>query len=61
MDLCLFNEFIEWIDTFDRCMIYLVINAKSITYAIQGSVDFFFVLSKNRLWLDVFTYFYVKM
>lgn len=35
MDLFLFNEFIEWIDTSNEWMVYLVINAKSITPAIQ--------------------------
>ena len=32
MDLGLFNEFIEWIDTFNRWMMYLAINAKSIMH-----------------------------
>jgi len=54
MDLFLFNEFIEWIDTFDGWMVYLVINGKSITAALQESGDFFLVLSKNRLYFRAF-------
>lgn len=33
MDPFLFNEFIEWIDTFNEWMVYLVINVKSIPSA----------------------------
>lgn len=56
MDLGLFNEFIEWIDTFNRWMMYLVINAKSITYTpSEGSVDFSLCWVKNTLWFHVFT------
>lgn len=49
MDLLLFNEFIEWIDTFNGWIVYLVINVKSITPA-SRRVWGLFVLNKNRLW-----------
>ena len=40
MDLSVFDEFIEWIDTFNGWMVYSVINAKSMTSAISESGDF---------------------